>query len=108
MKYFNIPNYILFTFSYSSLRKLYYTNDIKYKKIIEEKIEERPILYIHKFIHILFAGAIGVYIAPFHIINDIERIEMYTRNIKPFKEDNKTNENITFLSVLLDTHFIDE
>jgi len=98
MKYFNSLNYMVFSFTYSSIRKLYYTYDIKYKKIIEE----RPILYIHKFFHVLFAGGVGIYIAPFHLINDIERIEMYARNIKPFKEDNKTNENITFLSVLLD------
>jgi hypothetical protein len=104
MKYFNFPNYILFSFSYSSIRKLYYTNDIKYKKITKEKIEERPILYIHKFIHLLFAGVTCIYITPLHLINDIERIEMYTRNIKPFEENNKKNEDITFLSVLLDTH----
>jgi hypothetical protein len=103
-----MPNYMLFTFSYSSLRKLYYTKDIKYKKIIEEKMEERPILYIHKFIHTLYAGIVGIYIAPFHLINDIERFEMYARNIKPFKEDNNINKSVTFLTVLLDSHAIDE
>jgi hypothetical protein len=37
MKYFNSLNYMVFSFTYSSIRKLYYTYDIKYKKIIEEK-----------------------------------------------------------------------
>jgi hypothetical protein len=108
MKYFTIPNYILLSFSYSSIRKLYYTYDIKYKKTINGKIEERPILYTHRFLHLLFAGGTGIYIAPIHLINDIERIEMYARDIKPFKEDNKTEKTITFFSVLFDSHDIDD
>jgi hypothetical protein len=35
-------------FSYSAFRKLYYTKDIKYRKNINDKIEERPILYTDK------------------------------------------------------------
>ena len=33
---------------------------------------------------------------------------MYTRDIKPFKEDNKTEKTITFFSVLFDSHDIDD
>jgi hypothetical protein len=100
--------YIFCAFSYSGMRKLYYTWNVQYKKKIDNKVEKRPILYSHRIIHFLFAGTIGIALAPVHLTNDIERLEMYIRNIKPFsKSYPKYYDDINFYTVLRDIHNIE-
>lgn len=94
-------------FSYSAIRKLYYTNNLKYRKYIDDKIEERPILYTDKIGHVIFGGIIGMYSFPIILYSDISKIEMYLRDIKPFSDDKYTKnqkKDINYLSVLLDVH----
>ena len=92
-------------FSYSAFRKLYYTKDLKYRKNINDKIEERPILYTDKLGLFVLGGSIGMWKFPILLLSDISKVEMYLREIKPFSEDNKIkNKEINYLSVLLDDH----
>jgi len=63
--------YIASVFTYSGIRKLIYTYDIKYRQKIDNKIEE------HRVIHFLFAGLMGIGLAPMHFVNDLERLERY-------------------------------
>jgi hypothetical protein len=100
--------YIYCAFTYSGIRKLYYTYNTQYKQKIDNKVEKRPILYSHHVIHFLFAGTMGIGLAPNHLINDIERMEMYIRDIKPFsKPYSKYYDDIDFYSVLLDNHKVE-
>ena len=92
-------------FSYSAFRKLYYTKDLKYRKNINDKIEERPILYSDKLGLFVFGGCIGMWSFPILLFSDISKVEMYLREIKPFSEDNKIkNKEINYLSILFDDH----
>lgn len=92
-------------FSYSACRKLYYTKDLKYRQCINDKIEERPILYTDKLGHFVFGGCIGMWSFPILLFSDISKIEMFLRDIKPFPEEEYTkNKNVNYLSVLFDYH----
>lgn len=93
------------SFLYSGFRKLYYIKDLKYRQCIDDKIEERPILYTDKLGHFVFGGCIGMWSFPILLFSDISKIEMYLRNIKPFPEYNYSKyKNINYLSVLFDYH----
>ena len=94
-------------FLYSACRKLYYTKDLKYRKYINDKIEERPILYSDKLGHFIFGGCVGMWSFPILLFSDISKVEMYLRDIKPFPEDQyiiNKNKNVNYLSVLFDYH----
>ena len=92
-------------FTYSAFRKIYYTKDLKYRERINDKIEERPILYSDKLGHFVFGGCIGMWSFPILLYSDISKVEMYLRNIKPFPEDNYLKyRSINYLSVLFDYH----
>jgi hypothetical protein len=103
MKISFTEKYLCFAFTYSGIRKLFYTYNTKYTQKIDNKIEERPILYTHHFIHFLFAAVMGVGLTPVHLANDIERLEMYFRNIKSFP-NKKYHTDTDFYTVLLDEH----
>jgi hypothetical protein len=103
MGYFD--KFLGIAFSYSAFRKLYYTKDLKYRKNINDKIEERPILYTDKLGFFVFGGCIGMWSFPILLFSDISKVEMYLREIKPFSEDNKIkNKEINYLSILFDDH----
>ncbi len=104
MKLSFLEKYFTMAFTYSGLRKLIYTYDLQYKQKINNKIEERPILYTDKVIHFLFAGVMGIGLAPKHFLNDMERLEMYVRNIKCFSNCCSKNNDIDFYTVLWDEH----
>ena len=100
-----IEKYLCGAFTYSALRKLYYTYDSQYVQLIDNKIETRPILYSHRVVHALFAGIMGVGLAPAHFLNDVERVELCLRNIKPFPiHDRKYHNDTDFYTVLWDQH----
>lgn len=104
-----IDKYILFSFSYSGIRKLYNVKDIKYKELIDDKIEERPILYTDKFFLFIFSGLLGIYSFPYLLISDIQKVEKKIRNIDDFPISNyeitrKNNKPINFV-YLLDNDF---
>ena len=102
-----IKKYIGITFSYGALRKLYYTYDSEYKVKINDIIYTQPILYSDRFLHLVYAGIGGIYITPFNLSADINRFELYMRNIKklPANDDNKEFKNVNFLNILLDNHY---
>lgn len=93
-----------FAFSYTAFRKLYYTKDLKYRKIIDDKIEERPILYSDKLGHFVFGGSIGMWSFPILLYSDISKVEMYLRDIKPFPKVYNKYREIDYMSVLFDDH----
>lgn len=95
--------YICCAFTYNGIRKLVYTYDTKYKQKINNQIEERPILYSHCVIHFLFAGIMGIGMAPYNLFNDIERLEMKVRNIPPMT-NTPINNYQDFYTVLWDQH----
>lgn len=102
-----INKYIGITFSYSALRKLYYTYDSEYKVKINDIIYTQPILYSDRFLYSIYAGIIGIYIAPFNLSYDINHLELYMRNIKklPDSDYNKIFKNVNFLNILFDNHY---
>ena len=105
MKISIIEKYFYFAFTYSGIRKVFYTYDTKYKQKIDHKEEEMPILYTHRIVHFLFAGIMGLGLAPTHLVNDIERLEIYVRNIKPLSPITcKLSNDIDFYTVLWDQH----
>lgn len=95
--------YVLTAFTYGAARKLWYTRDMEYKIQINDKIETTPILYTHYMKFGVIHGIIGIYNFPFNIINDIEKIEMYVRNIKQLPNNDK-NKTINYMDVMLDHH----
>lgn len=99
-----LERYLYFAFAYGGLRKIAYTWNTQYKQKVKDKVELRPILYSHRMMHFLLGGISGVWLAPIHICNDIERLEMYVRNIKPFSSATDVNEDIDFYTVLMDMH----
>ncbi len=92
--------YFVSVFSHSGLRKLYYTYDTKYEQKNENIIITRPILYTHRIIHCLFAGIMGIGLAPMYF----EHIEIYIRNIAPVPKHSKHYEENNFYTVLWDMH----
>jgi hypothetical protein len=99
--------YFLSAIAYGGIRKLIYTYDTKYTQKIGNKIEQRPILYSHRIVHCLFAGFMGIGLTPVYILNDIERLEMYIRNIKPFPQQCKYHTDVDFHTILFDYHRVE-
>lgn len=99
-----IYKYISIASIYGAIRKLYYTRNMEYKIEINNKIETKPILYTHYMMFGIMHGFTGIYYFPFNIINDIEKIEMYARNIKQLPNKDK-NKPIDYLDILLDYHY---
>jgi len=95
-----IEKYISYAFMYGGIRKLLYTYNTQYK----QKDEVRPILYSHHLIHFVFGGTMGIGLAPMYLLNDMERIEMYVRNIKPFSNAYSKEDDKDFFTVLWDHH----
>lgn len=105
--------YILTSFMYGGIRKLFYTYDTQYKQKIDNKVIERPILYSHRVVHFIFAGIMSIGLSPMHLFNDISRLEMYMRKITPFPNNypttyyNWNNDDKDFYTVLWDEHKCD-
>lgn len=98
--------YISFAAIYGAARKIWYLRNMEYKIEINDKIETRPILYTHYVMFGIMHGFIGIYYLPFHILNDLEKIESYCRNIKQLpKKTNKTNKTVEFMDLLIDYHY---
>jgi hypothetical protein len=96
-------------FLYSGIRKLVYTWDSKYIDISYDKnhqkvMTERPILYIDRCMHFLYAGMTGTAAFPIYLASDIRNTEMHMRNIKSPQYCLHHAGDKGFLDVMCDSH----